>query len=316
MGEEHLRKAVSPFAHWLHMRQVREHKSAVERFFDEIKMFCVLTFYLGLNFMFLILPAVGYLAYKGNIICRGLVVLTLVDYCIPLRLPALWLGWCVFCNDCAGKRSYFGAECFFESEAFLPTKNYLLVYHPHSLFGVAYNVMTSALYDKFGIITLFTGADVLAYLPLLRRVVSWWGFTPVSARSMKKNLVRSHPFNALTLMPGGVAEMFYGLEHEQILLSKRKGFCKLALSTGCSLVPVYTFGANEVYTRAFGANSLMSRLSSLLRVSLVFWSGRFGIPFGTVLAALADPAASEPMQHPSPCLPRLPPAVRAAPLLC
>lgn len=279
-GEVHLRKAVSAFAYWLHLRQVDPDKSATARFMDEVKMVCMTSFYLGLNFVAIVLPVIAYQAYHGSLLCRGLVVLTLIDYAIPLNLPALWLEWCVYCNDVAGKHSYFGAEVIFESEDFPPTKNYLLVYHPHSLFGVAYNCMTSALYDKFGIITLFTGADVLAALPLLRRALSWWGFTPVSARSMKKNLVRPHPFNALTLMPGGVAEMFYGLEHEQVILAKRKGFCKLALTTGCSLVPVYTFGANEVYTRAFGARSLAARLSSLLRVSLVYWSGRFGIPYG------------------------------------
>ena len=281
MSEVHLKKSVSSFAYWLHKRQVRPDKNQLERFFDEVKMFCMLSFYLGLNFAIFVLPVLGYLAYNGNVSCRCLVVLTLIDYAIPLRLgDSLWLEWCVWCNDVAGKRSYFDAEVVFESEDFPPTKNYLLVYHPHSLFGVAYNVMTSALYNKFGIITLFTGADVLAYLPLLRRALSWWGFTPVGASSMRKNLVRPHPFNALTLMPGGVAEMFFGLEHEQVILARRKGFCKLALTTGCSLVPVYTFGANEVYTRAFGARSMAARLSSLLRVSLVCWFGRFGIPFG------------------------------------
>ena len=279
-GEVHLRKSVSAVAYWRHERQVDPDKSAVAITSSELKMFGMLSFYLSLNFVAVLLPVVGYLAFHGSAICRGLVVLTIIDYAIPLKYPALWLEWCVYCNDVAGKRSYFGAEVIFESEAFPPTKNYLLVYHPHSLFGVAYNAMTSAMYDRFGIITLFAGADVLAALPLLRRALSWWGYTPASAHSMKKNLVRPHPFNALMLMPGGVGEMFYGLEHEQVILARRKGFCKLALTTGCSLVPVYTFGANEVYTRAFGARSLAARLSSLLRISLVCWSGRFGIPFG------------------------------------
>ena len=29
------------------------------------------------------------------------------------------------------------------------------------------------------------------------------------------------------LLPGGIAEMFYGLDEEQIILRKRKGFCRI-----------------------------------------------------------------------------------------
>lgn len=71
-------------------------------------------------------------------------------------------------------------------------------------------------------------------------------------------------------------------DDEQIILSKRKGFAKLALQTGCSLVPVYTFGANQVYTRVFGPRSLAAAISSLIQTSLVVWYGRWGIPFGVV----------------------------------
>jgi 1-acyl-sn-glycerol-3-phosphate acyltransferase len=84
------------------------------------------------------------------------------------------------------------------------------------------------------------------------------------------------------LQPGGVSEMFYGTDREQILLNKRKGFCKMCLTTGASIVPCYCFGANEVYTRHFGPDSILAKLSSVLRVSLVPWSGRWGLPFGVV----------------------------------
>ena len=53
------------------------------------------------------------------------------------------------------------------------------------------------------------------------------------------------PNNALTLQPGGVAEMFYGIEHEQIVLAPRKRFCKIALQTDACRVPCYACGVNE-----------------------------------------------------------------------
>jgi len=80
--------------------------------------------------------------------------------------------------------------------------------------------------------------------------------------------------------------MFYGVENgadsERILLKKRAGFCKLALEAGTPLIPVYVMGANTVYRRKFGPNSWAAKISSKLQVSLVYWTDRFGIPWGLV----------------------------------
>jgi len=109
-----------------------------------------------------------------------------------------------------------------------------------------------------------------------------WGVTPVSANSMKKHLQLPYPHNILTLLPGGISEMFFGLTHEQIILKKRKGFVRIALQTGASLVPCYALGANRAWTRYFDDKSLLYRISTQLRISLVVWSGRWGIPFGFI----------------------------------
>jgi hypothetical protein len=79
---------------------------------------------------------------------------------------------------------------------------------------------------------------------------------------------------------GGIAEMF--CRDEQIILSKRKGFIKLALETGADIIPHYTFGANETYYRPFGPSSVLAKISSKLRVSIVPWFGRWWIPLGAV----------------------------------
>ena len=178
---------------------------------QELKLLCAAGFYLGSNFIIVFVPVVVYLAYSGSLLARCLVLLTIFDYCWPLRQPGLWLEWCKFTNDSAGKRSYFGGcECIFEGKSFSKERNYLLVYHPHALFGICYNIITEALYEDRGIIGLFTGANVLEKLPLLRRVLVWWGYTSVSANAMRQNMQRPYPHNVLTLMPGGIAEMFYG----------------------------------------------------------------------------------------------------------
>lgn len=249
--------------------------------YEAAKVLALCTFYLGTNFLPIWLPLLGYLAYNGSWTCRGLWALVLVDYLVPLRMPGLFWPWCNLTNDYRGKMSYFNGKVIAEGE-FRKDQNYLLCYHPHSLFGIGYNMMTRHLLDKYGIWTLFTGADVVQYLPLLRRILVWWGFTPVDAKAMKKNMKLPYPHNALTLLVGGISEMFYGLEEEQIILRRRKGFCKLALETGACLVPVYVFGANQTYHRLTGHKSFLAHLSSKIRMSLIVWVDRFGIPFGVI----------------------------------
>ena len=48
-------------------------------------------------------------------------------------------------------------------------------YHPHGLFGIAHNLYARVLYQKHGIQSLFTGADIIFLMPLLRRLMTWWG---------------------------------------------------------------------------------------------------------------------------------------------
>lgn len=248
---------------------------------NQLKFFTVCGFYLGSNLLVVWLPLLVYFAYRGSWLCRLFWLVVIIDYAIPLKLPGLWLRWCILTDDVAGKRSYFDLEIVQEGEL-QKDKNYLVGFSPHSLFGIAYNALTKHLYEKYGIIGLFTGAEVVSYLPLLRRALCWWGYTSVSAKPMKKNLSHPYPHNVLTLLPGGIAEMFYGIDEEQIILSKRKGFCKIALQTGASLIPCYTLGANQIYNRYWGPDSFMAKLSSKIQTSLVFWTDRFGIPFGII----------------------------------
>ena len=46
------------------------------------------------------------------------------------------------------------------------------------------------------------------------------------------------------IVPGGVKEVVWAgrVDRERLYLKNVFGFCKLALQTGCPLVPVYTFG--------------------------------------------------------------------------
>ena len=72
------------------------------------------------------------------LVARFLGLLTVVDFVCPFKMPGHWLAWWWWTNDTAGKGSYFkNAEVVSEFANFKEEKNYLMVYHPHGLFGIA-----------------------------------------------------------------------------------------------------------------------------------------------------------------------------------
>eukprot|EP00931_Biecheleriopsis_adriatica_P011379 TRINITY_DN112470_c0_g1_i1.p1 TRINITY_DN112470_c0_g1~~TRINITY_DN112470_c0_g1_i1.p1 ORF type:complete len:333 (+),score=43.09 TRINITY_DN112470_c0_g1_i1:83-1081(+) len=255
------------------------------RFLQELKMHCLNLFYVSLNLLpLMVLPgavAIWRLGSRSASIISGMSGLIALEFLVPLRSNGPWLWWCKFTLATKGKFSYHEAKVQIEAELD-KTKNYLLLYHPHSLYGYAFDFLFEAIYKEFGITLVSAGADAVFCVPFLRRVMTWWGLTRVSEKALRHSLVQDFPRNAVAISPGGIAEMFYGLREEQLVLARRKGFCRVALATGASLVPCYVFGANELYTRYWGPNSLAARLSKRLSTSLIFWTDRFGLPFGFI----------------------------------
>lgn len=63
-----------------------------------------------------------------------------------------------------------------------------------------------------------------------------------------------------------------------LVIKKRKGFVKIALTTGSSLVPIIGFGENEIYTRLTGkfANILHKIFHTLVKSSAPVFVGKYG----------------------------------------
>eukprot|EP00927_Polykrikos_kofoidii_P081058 TRINITY_DN78190_c0_g1_i1.p1 TRINITY_DN78190_c0_g1~~TRINITY_DN78190_c0_g1_i1.p1 ORF type:complete len:345 (+),score=29.65 TRINITY_DN78190_c0_g1_i1:58-1035(+) len=248
-----------------------------------IKMHMLNMFYVCLNLSPFLLPLSSYTFWKkGN---RTAVYTMLgflaTDLLVPLKSEGPWLWWCKLTLATRGKLSYHKANVIVETK-FEKDKNYLIGYHPHGLWAYAFDLVFDAVMSQHGIHIVSAGADAVFKVPLLRRVMSWWGLTRVSKASLRASLQRPYPRNVTALAPGGIAEMFYGLKEEQVVLARRKGFCKIALETGAHLVPLYSFGANELYTRFWGSKSLAAKISKRMSTSIVVWTGRFGFPFGFI----------------------------------
>lgn len=90
-------------------------------------------------------------------------------------------------------------------------------------------------------------------------MVSGCGICSASERSIKSLLKQSNdPFdetnrdgytsNAVGLIVGGARETFYTYpDTYQCVIKKRRGFVRIALELGVSLVPALSFGENDVY---------------------------------------------------------------------
>lgn len=273
----------------------------------KLKMHCLNFFYVCLNLMPVIMPAGGYAFWRMGSprLAWSLFGLVLADLAVPLRKEGPWQSWCRWSLATKGKVSYHKAEVVIEAKL-EKAKNYIIVYHPHSLWGYGFDFVFEALYRDFGTTVVSAGADAVFMVPLLRRVMAWWGLTSVSRSGLLKSANRPFPRNAVALSPGGIAEMFYGLREEQLVLAKRKGFCRIALETGAHLVPFYLFGANELFTRYWGPGSTAARISKRISASIVIWTGRFGLPFGFIphpvrlVAVVGAPIEVEKVAAPTP----------------
>lgn len=106
-----------------------------------------------------------------------------------------------------------------------------------------------------------------------------------SSKHDKKSPRSAAPVGKIScLVPGGAAESV-DCDAPILTLRNRKGFVKIALQTGCHLVPVYTFGETKLY-RAWTDNSkiktILRKIQKMMGVGtpLVVGRGIFNYGFG------------------------------------
>ncbi|XP_022202789.1 2-acylglycerol O-acyltransferase 2-A [Nilaparvata lugens] len=137
----------------------------------------------------------------------------------------------------------------------LPTdRNYLFASYPHGMLcsGVFGNFATDA--SNFS--SLFPGLKpyVLTLnthfvMPFSREIILGLGAVTASKESILYLLDEDESVGkALILMVGGARESYACKPGRyKIILKNRKGFVKLSLKTGTSLVPVFSFGETDLY---------------------------------------------------------------------
>lgn len=133
-----------------------------------------------------------------------------------------------------------------------PKGNYLFGYHPHGIFG--FGAVTSFGTNAIGFDEMFPGLipHVLTlhnnfYTPFYREYLMFFSFRSVSRKSCE-TILKSGPGESIVIVVGGAQESLSAHSgYMDLTLKCRKGFVKVAMRTGASLVPVLSFGENEIF---------------------------------------------------------------------
>ncbi|KAJ3100192.1 Diacylglycerol O-acyltransferase 2 [Phlyctochytrium planicorne] len=196
-----------------------------------------------------------------------------------------------------------------------PNKNYIFCVHPHGVYAMGYFAAVTGNPKVFK--SVFPGLDIFAVtlpinfrLPLWREFMLSLGMISCDRKALETVLMpkpkkgESQTGKALILVTGGGEEFLHMTPKTMdLVINKRKGFIKLALTTGSSLVPFIIFGENDLYTRietpfVKKLNAFTQRVAHFAFPAI---SGRWGpIPRRVPLATVAGkPFDVEKVENPT-----------------
>ncbi|XP_054979274.1 2-acylglycerol O-acyltransferase 1 [Sorex araneus] len=176
-----------------------------------------------------------------------------------------------------------------------PSHNYIFGFHPHGVLvaGAFGNFCNnhSSFKELFPGFTMYL--HTLSYwfsFPFFREFMLSLGTVSASKRSLSHILSKEGGRNISTIVIGGAKESLYAHPGNFTLyLLHRKGFAKVALTHGAHLVPVFSFGENDVFKQVSNPKgswlrTVQDKLQSIMGFALPLFYGRgiFQYNFGFV----------------------------------
>ncbi|CAE6455938.1 unnamed protein product [Rhizoctonia solani] len=187
-----------------------------------------------------------------------------------------WRVWKYFAE-------YYPARIVKETE--LPAdRPYLFGYHPHGIIGMG--AFATFATDGTGFSQHFPGISphLLTltsnfHVPFYRDILLHLGICSVSKRSCA-NILKRGAGEAICIVIGGAAESLSAHPGTaDLTLKRRLGFVKIALQHGADLVPVFSFGENDIYEQLSNekgttVHKLQTKFQSVFGFTLPLFHGR------------------------------------------
>lgn len=175
---------------------------------------------------------------------------------------------------------YYDATCVREGPAPDPNGKYLFAMYPHGVYGVCRSFsggvgLWRTLYP--GIFSRWGSFGAAFHMPGVREFSLCCGCLDASKPSMQRAIRRGEN---ISLLPGGIDEMTLtdGKSKEtKLVMLDRKGFVKLAIENGLSIVPGFCFGEKWIHETVQLPGFIRAALRPL-RLSGTFVRGR-GLTF-------------------------------------
>lgn len=163
----------------------------------------------------------------------------------------------------------------YESIKHILHRQAILGISPHGIFpfGLAFAALSEQASQAFGSFRAVV-ASATQLIPWVRDVLVWVRAVDASRSSVDKALSEGA---RLGIAPGGMAEILQAPEQEHEYAIIRRGIFRMALKHQVPIVPIYCFGSSMLLRR-FKIPSIIEKLGLMLRVSLVLFFGKWGLP--------------------------------------
>ncbi|KAJ8031261.1 2-acylglycerol O-acyltransferase 1 [Holothuria leucospilota] len=224
------------------------------------------------------------------------VVLLLTGYILTFSLLVSWVIFDYKTPVAGGRRSHFVRNwpLFKWMVNYFPMKliktidldpkhSYLFGYHPHGIMGMGLFAHFATEGSNFS--EIFPGITPYPLtlhgwfrIPLVRDYLMSSGLCSVRKESL--DWILSHPGNAAIIVVGGAREALEAKPGtNRLVLTPRKGFIKRAIMSGAHLVPVYSFGENDMFDQVDNVKNnrlkkLQNILTSIIGISPPMFHGR------------------------------------------
>ncbi|XP_011918110.1 PREDICTED: 2-acylglycerol O-acyltransferase 1 isoform X1 [Cercocebus atys] len=134
-----------------------------------------------------------------------------------------------------------------------PSHNYIFGFHPHGILAAGAFGNFSTNYSDFkelfpGFTSYLHVLPLWFWCPVFREYMMSIGLVSVSKKSVSYVVSKEGGGNISVIVLGGAKESLDAHPGKfTLFIRQRKGFVKIALTHGASLVPVFSFGENELF---------------------------------------------------------------------